>query len=88
MQFVCLSNDNTKAWTKDVIEGENQKKEKAPYICCELCCCLLELNLRKTFHGNHNSKFKTDSKFVNIFKYLDAHIPFKGHGYKKVEWYL
>merc|ERR1712082_594361 len=27
---------------------------------CALCCCLLELNLRKTFHGNQNSKIKTN----------------------------
>ena len=64
---VCLINDIDKAWTKYIHEGVNQKKKKKPYIQFELCSCLHYLNLRKSCHGDHYCRLKTDSKFVNIF---------------------
>ena len=66
VQFVCLINDIAKAYNKVVLAGESQ--DKSPDIHFGLFDCLLKLNLRWEFHGNHYSELTTDAQLVDIFK--------------------
>ena len=66
---VCLFyTDYAKAYTKDVLEEGDPKKKKgitSAVNCAVVSCTEFENGISL----NHNSKFKTKSKFVNIFKY-------------------